>query len=304
MLRLTALFEADPLAKLAYAGKLTSLKDPSDSGQDLSLLTRAAHLGWKEGELRWLIRQARHDRGASDKHAGYYDLTVTKALQSRMTTNAQDRIHELLLLPESTRIEDVSNPEKLALLSGALGLEPPITRVTRTIAEPMTYRMHWNGLSVELGKAKDVLDQTTFRANMVSLAKQVVPRMKGERWDALVQVLIDVTEDVEVGAEGNIAGLVEAWIENYTSALPEGATPQWKESAANNRPFRDEDGKLWLSTRGGQGLALHIKMIEHSNITHTQLAITLRSLGWNFERRTIRGDEAMGVFTRGLWKSP
>lgn len=299
--RLQTLFDVDPAARAAYDGR-ADISDPSDSGQDLSLATRAASMGWKRGEIHWLIRDARAKRGAKEKHGAYFDRTVEKAMNASPSERSDEALRSILGVSAATVPADVPVVDKLLAISEALGLVPVITRIVETRAEPVTYRMHWNDTFVDLGTPKDLQEQTAFRSKMMVMARRVVPRMKGERWDAILQMMIDVAEIVEVGAEGTMSGLIGGWIENYVGdmATDRTPTPNWQIQAYERGPYRDDDGVLWISTQKDRGLAAHIRALEHQTIAPTLLAATLKQRGWTYVEKTIRMKDK--VFSRGLWR--
>ena len=298
-----ALFEIDPLARLAYEGRNTGLNDPSDSGQDLSLATRAALAGWKAGEILALLGQARRERNADEKHPGYFQLTVEKALAAAERQRIDGRVAEEFGFPDGTVVKHLALEERLRLISNALGLEPAITRVTKTLAEPVTYRLHWNNHAVTLGTSTGLLDQGTFRARMLDMAGKVVPRMKSERWDSLVQMIADVCEVQEVGEEGNLLGVLfgrlVTYMAEHVGTVKE--TANWQEMARANRPYRTPDG-LFLSTQGQSGFVSYLLIQHNMKITTQQTATILRQLGWEYRAQSIR--DGQGVFRRGLWKAP
>ena len=301
--KLIALFEVDPLARLAYEGRNTGLADPSDSGQDLSLATRAALVGWKAGELLALLKTARRDRNASEKHQRYFQLTIEKALANAEKQRVGARAAEEFNLPDGTALEKLAPDERLRLISRVLGLEPEITRVTKTLAEPVTYRLYWNDHAVTLGTSANLLDQGAFRARMLDMAGKVIPRMKTERWDALVQMISDACEVQEVGEEGNLLGVVLVRLRGYTAehvgTVKE--TANWQDMARTNRPYRNPDG-LFISTQRQSGFGSYLHIQHDMKITTQQIATVLRQLGWEYLAQSIR--DGQGVFRRGLWKAP
>ena len=306
--KIAALFEIDPLARLSFEGRNTGLADQSDSGQDLSLMTRAALVGWKAGEMLALLGQARRERGAGEKHPRYYQLTIEKALATAEKQRAEGRVAEEFGLPDGTAVDELETGERLRLISGVLGFDPIISRVTKTLSEPVTYRLYWNDHAVTLGTSANLLDQSAFRARMLDVAGKVIPRMKQERWDSLVQMISDSCEVQEVGEEGNLLGVVFGWLTAYvtehisgagTTAL--GVTPNWQEMARANRPFRSPDG-VFISTQRQSGFIAHLRLQHDTRLTTQQIATVLRQLGWEYQARSIR--DGQGVFMRGLWRAP
>jgi hypothetical protein len=170
--KMTILWSIDPQARDCWLGEPAPwLKDQSDSSRDLSIATRASMAGWNDLELGQLLLAGRIHRKADLKHPGYYDLTIRKA-----TENSNQPLH-IREADEALGIDpDSATPEaRLEKVSELIGVDPPITRLTKTDGDPVVYRMYWKGRKMELGDGGGILEQSKFRKIMFDLAGVVVP---------------------------------------------------------------------------------------------------------------------------------
>lgn len=297
--KMTLLWSIDPQARDCWLGEeATWLKDQSDSSRDLSIATRAAMAGWNDLEIGQLLLAGRVHRNADLKHPGYYDLTIRKA-----TENSNQPLH-IREADEALGIDpDNATPEaRLAKISEMIGVDPPITKITKTDGDPVVYRMYWKGRKMELGDGGGILEQSKFRKTMFDLAGVVVPRRKPPEWDRIAQMFANCTTILEVGAEGEATTQAEVYLEAYFEAFGGDLSDEWKVRAQEREPFiREVDGqdRLYFTLTGSQGLSTFVWSNFAVRPNAAKFAGILRELGWNPEKTTIRnGDD---VFKRSFW---
>ena len=297
--KMTILWSVDPQARDAWIGEPAPwLKDQSDSSRDLSIATRAAMAGWNDLELGQLLRAGREHRGADLKHPGYYDLTIRKASEN---SNKPLHIREA---DEALGIDpDSATPEaRLEKISELIGVDPAITKLTKTDGDPVVYRMYWKGRKMELGDGGGILEQSKFRRIMFDLAGVVVPRRKAPEWDKIAQMFANCVTVLEVGAEGEATTQVEQYLESYFEAFGGDLSVEWKVRAQEREPFIKtvgQEDRLYFTLTGSQGLSTFVWSNYAVRPNATKFAGILRELGWSPEKMVIRnGDD---VFKRSLW---
>lgn len=297
--RMAILWSIDPKALDVWLGNDASwLKDQSESSRDLSVATRAAMAGWPDLEIAQLIRAGRETRGADLKHPGYYDLTVSKA-----TSNANRPMH-VREADENLGIDpDNATPEtRLEKISELIGIEPPITKITKTDSDPAVYRIYWRGKRMELGDSSGILDANKFRRVMGDLTGLVVKRRKTAEWDRIAQMLFNCVTHLEVGLEGEVTAQIEEYLGQYFEASGGDISDGWKNRAREYQPFIREvqgDDRVYFSAMGPGGFSTHIWMQHNFKLKAVRLAGILREIGWTPERASIRdGDES---FRRAVW---
>ena len=297
--KMTILWSIDPQARDCWLGEPAPwLRDQSDSSRDLSIATRASMAGWNDLEIGQLLLAGRIHRGSDLKHPGYYDLTIRKATQN---SNKPLHVREA---DESLGIDpDSATPEaRLEKISELIGVDPAITKLTKTDGDPVVYRMYWKGRKMELGDGGGILEQSKFRKIMFDLAGVVVPRRKNPEWDKIAQMFANCVTVLEVGAEGEATSQVEAYLEAYFEAFGGDLSDNWKVRAQEREPFiKDHKGedRLYFTLTGAQGLSSFVWSNYAVRPNASKFAGILRELGWRPEKVSIRnGDDA---FKRSLW---
>lgn len=294
--RQALLWSVDPEALAAWTGQPIGTQDKSESARDMAVANRAALVGWSREEIAALLVQGRRLRGVDLKHPGYYDLTVTKAIESAVKRSAAAQAEEALHLPVSEGGRAPTTTERLEAVSKVLGISPPIERITVTRSDPAQYTLHWNGQTVDLGDSGGLLDHRRFQRKVLDMTRVVINDFKRQQWRPVVQTLADCVEIVEVGDLATLRQQVEAWADEYLAAIPP-ATDEgdWQVAAQMRSPFVLED-VTYISTRH---LATWIWSWSQERIPAAKLAGALALLGWFHERKTVRVGES--VFARHVW---
>ena len=198
---------------------------------------------------------------------------------------------------------------ELAAVSAQMQLKTPITRITMTDQDPPIVTLYLGEVPVRMGDSQGLLDIRTFRTKIANTARQVIkaiPNKKGE-WDALVQIMLDNVENVEVGPEGTLVGVVGQWVTQYIedSGIDLGAstTPDWEDNALNNMPLI-RDGVTHFSTQGERGLLKGwMKFNASETMTSRQLAPILIQNGWHKVELSWRDEDNRPVKRRYWGKS-
>lgn len=210
MARVMALRDNDPRFNLAWRGKG---RYPSDSERDQALANWMAAEGFSAPEVEASLRLSRTSRGAADKHDGYYSLTATKALNSRIAQTEQTlRQADIQVATEAADAGDVEEAFRLlSLLAGS-----PVIACRRHGRANSNYVITMQGLrgeaDINLGTTTQMLSSTPALMGRIAEATQVIPFKRCKREDILgwVERVIQLAADAENEDDDPLADLDEA----------------------------------------------------------------------------------------------
>ena len=295
--QVTNLWENDEKARLAWLGEEVSwLDDKSESARDMSIAVRAAQNGMMGEDIGKLLLAGRKHRNADLKHHAYYSSTIKNALKSKSVPKHFTKIDEDLGLDASK----VTVEERLAAVSKQLGIDPAVSKITKTDADPAIYRIYWRGKQHELGGSSHILEQNRFRRAMADLAGIVVQRHKPAEWDRVAQAILNSVTMLKVGHEGHVLSRLRNYIDAYIEEMYR-ENVDWKDAALEFLPFV-EDNKMHISLVQHNGLSNYIYGSYQERFESRILGGYMVELEWEFKKRSIRFGE--DIKTRRLYAAP
>ena len=306
--KLELLWETFPQQQRAWSGgTVPSSWDDSSSGRDWAACMAAAQAGWTPEEIATLLYKGYELRGDTPARQGKVSYTISKALQASTRPANEPNILTTLGVESDEERKQLSPEQELSRLSARLKLTTPITRITMTDQDPPIVTLYLGERPVRMGDTSGLIDMRTFRTKIANTARQLVraiPNKTGQ-WDALVQIMLDNAEQIEVGTEGTLDGLVRQWVQEYLEDSnfddePD-ETPSWQSNALNFLPFR-RDGKTHISTQGERGLMLgYMRFHASERLTVRQLAPILKAQGWEQVVAAWRGEDDHKTVKRRVW---
>lgn len=267
------------------------LQDQSPSAYDLSLATLACEANWTPQEITNLLIACRRKHGDDLKlRQDYYRRTVGKARDSIARSRAQEAIEELADVPIRTQEDPESAREiKLDSLSEIFGVR--VERIVRYLSDPPQYRLITGDGQIFLGKVDALIAQWALRSAIAAASGKYIPNFKPQRWDKIAQLLLDVCEDEEIGAEATDSGQVEMWIEDYLAVNTVLKDP---EAIEGRGPFRKERATFLF----GAHFKRWLQLAQNEKVNQKQLGIFLRAFG--AEQTVVRVKNK----THKVWRLP
>lgn len=163
------------------------------------------------------------------------------------------------------------------------------------------YRLETEGGSIDLGGIEAVTNQQLFRNRVADYTGAVVPRFRGDRWDALVHGLLSICDIEDAGPEGTDRGRVAMWLEGFLAERPplDDALEAVEPGNAFAHPFNHE-GQLYILA---PSLRLWLANTRDERISFKELAVLLRAHGCVPRALHLTGADKKDVSIR-TWQLP
>lgn len=293
--KLAALLANDRKFKLSWEHRRTDLADTSLSTYDLSLASLALGAAWDDQEIADLLIAHRRMAGDIGKalRLDYIERTIATARAAR-TDGLPDARADL------RGIETDAETAEDALSRIRSQLRVPLRRIVRLGDEQPLYALILDdGLEIILGRSSDLLQQTRVRALVLDATRGLVlPRLKGERWDAIVGLVVAHAEALGADevAEIDLVSITNGWIHDYLADCPKPLDVS-DDTLRSGSPLRGEDGSVLINA---PELARWVSLYRSEKLTTRELALRLRACGHQ-PARIDYGPER-GRRTRRLWK--
>lgn len=195
--KITNLLALDEEFSKTWSQKRTKKSFPSgqdsQSEYDMALANMCAQAGFCAEELYATLLKYREMHRAKEKHPGYYEMTIAKALGDKSEEDADETLEEYTYL--GTRHNE---DEILECLRQKL--HAPVTGVTKHLSDPPTFTFHTELGSIHCGDVGGLISQTRFRNLLAATCGIVVPRMKAPQWDIVAQMLLEITVEEDTGS--------------------------------------------------------------------------------------------------------
>jgi hypothetical protein len=279
--RMSLLFDVDPTVREAWSGGPVSLRDKSDSGRDMSISVKAVMAGWSHSELEQFLRTGRTVRGAKEKPQQYFDRTIEKAIGY-----ADKPILASIDATVGISDPDATSTERLAAISSSFGLISPIEKLTKTVGDPATYRLHINGQNVLLGDGGGILGQQKFRQKLFDLAGVAIPFFKREDWMKIATLLRQSAAEVELGEASTELTQMQEWADEFISSSGVSDIENHGTWAMGYTVYR-MDGQLYFSLRDSSGFLHWLWMTYGVRFEVRKAAQLLTELGFSSKRIRI-----------------
>ena len=295
-----------------WSGNYSSLKDQSPSGYCMALANRMNYLRFEPSEIRAALFVWREKMGASPKPAGWYDRTVSKAVErgqnKRALSTSSDDEESIEMTDKIEMIEKAQTGDDrskaLDMLSALLGnrvidfieRRPPATAERRGES---TYTIKFENLEAAIDLTLTQLMNTDVIINKVFSESRQFPPLKtdfakkskrNERWYAAINRAMLVATIQEGYCSDSMTGLVMELIEDFVLSQLVVRPPAETPNGMKDNQLCFIDGRLAFKRRGLTALMND----EDVKIGRKELSGAFASLGIEHRR-----------FTRGcLWALP
>ena len=279
--RMNLLFEVDPTVREAWSGGSVSLRDKSVSGRDLSIAVKAVLAGWSHSELEQFLRTGRTVRGAKEKPQQYFDRTIEKAIGY-----ADKPILASIDATVGISDPDATSTERLAAISSSFGLASPIEKLTKTVGDPATYRLHMNGQNILLGDGSGILGQQKFRQKLFDLAGVAIPLFNREEWMKIATLLRQSAAEVELGEASTDLTQMQEWVDEFISNSGIADVESHNMWSSDANVYR-VDGQLFFSLSNSGGFLTWLWVMYGVRFDVRKTARLLTELGFSSKRIRI-----------------
>lgn len=288
---LAAAFESDPEFKSVW--EHLAHPERSQSEFDMAIASRLASMGFSEQVVAGAIVRNRREFSGKDKHPGYVERTVGKAISRARAAGV-----------EENKLEEVSGPlpedppTKEPIIPGdfqrSLGVN--VVDVIKYKAEEPTFAIVTDtGVTVNIGTAAQVLSQQYVASCLISALNVVPPQHKGDKWRQVIQELLNHKRDVDVGGDSDSE--VGASVTEYLAEKDViHVDSKGAESAISMmRPFAI-DGEIVFFAQDFKSYLLD----KRSYTNARDVALRLQEAGWKSERIPFKRGKVCS--SRSVWK--
>lgn len=298
-----ALQGIEPNVRASWEHTRTDLQDQSASSYDMSLAIYCAQADWSDNEIASLLiaHRRRHNEELKLRQ-DYYKRTISKARKFANKSVAEDNIDLItekaeIINQEGTPSEKEKTREVLLNTVSNL-LDIRILKAVKYTCDPPQYRLITSRGTVKLTDAGQLLSQTQFRKAILSGTDVVVPKFKGDKFDGIVQAIVNSCVEESLGEEATDAGTAKVWLQTY---MQEKRIIKNKDEAVEmNYPYKDLDnGNIYIF---GNDFRKWLRINQGERISAKEMGSILRAYDCEPEKLniTIGGQHT----TRGVWKVP
>lgn len=286
----------EPKVLLTWNRKRKDFQDQSSSSYDMALATYAAYAQWTDQEITNLLIASRRKHEEDLKlRQDYYQRTIHKAREAVKKSQAEETLDELSVATEMG-IEIPPEEKKETIkqsLSEIFGI--PIKRILKEIGTPPMYIVETERTSIRIGEVKNLIGVNAFR-NCMADAGKVIPKFKGARWDRIAQMMLDISEETNIGEEATDKGMAHSWIIHYLEDHAASDDPNI--AAVTKTPFR-KNSHIYIF---GAHFQKWLQLEYNEKVSARAMGSILRSYGCEPEQQAveIRGENT----TRNVWKIP
>lgn len=293
--KFAALLHVDEKIKQSWEHKRKDMQDQSASSYDLSLATYAAQAGWTDQEIADLMIAHRRKHGEDPKlRLDYYQRTISKAREAADDVIVEEDIEELL---DKINEEDPELLRKkfLKKISDEFGVK--VTKIIKYVSDPPQYRLETEKGSIMLGGASNILTQRTFRSNVFAATNIVIPKMKGDKWDGICQLIGHACIEETIGDEATNEGTARSWLSGYLAERS--ILKDDPDSAAVQQLPYSVDGIIYIF---GSDFRKWLRVSQMEKISSKQMGQILRVFGCTPEKVNVNIEG--NPTTRSVWKIP
>ncbi len=240
--KFNALIAAEPKFKLSWERKRKDLQDQSPSAYDMSLATYAFMAGWSDQEMVDLLIACRAHHGDDLKlRKDYYARTISKVKADK---EQEEAINSLAFAEAGEASGEAESPESIRKETlGSLSkiFRSKVLRFTKTGKENAIYSITFEKEGVVcLGKSENLLNVSTVRNKVFEAIGVIIPRVKQDKWDKVVEQLVKVVE-VELAEDSHTGQLMLYWLDQYLEEQVIYPEENWAEALEHNAPFIKDD---------------------------------------------------------------
>jgi len=212
------------------------LKDHSQSGYDMALADFGVGAGLSEQQIVDLIVTHRAKHGQPQRsRVDYFQRTIAKAFErsslppatATAKTNSDAQQGPPGTQDEGRPKENIpSDPATAKALlceqiSGILGIR--VVRLVKLSGKNPIFHMELESWKIEFTRVDKLVDQRSVRNAIAGAAGVLIPKFKSQKWDQLVQMMLDACMVEDGGEEAAFEGAARMHVENYlaeTSFIP------------------------------------------------------------------------------------
>ena len=271
--KLMAMLNLQP--QFAATWKRERKEFPSQSEYDLSLASMAARAEWKDQEIIALVVAHRRQGGENLKleRPGYYARLLATARKGMEAEEAHDRLADRVEAVQQgdADIED-ERDDFLRDVSSLLGFK--IRRILKFVTDPPQYRLVLDDGQIQLGPVDTILNASKFRAAIAAVSGTLIQRFRGARWDPVAQAILQAVEELDLGTDSTVDGIVGEWLSEYLSLYR--PSDNRVEAIGAKYPFRNKNGRVcFFLSEFRSWLGFH----RDEKLGRKQIATLLRSAG-------------------------
>jgi hypothetical protein len=306
------LMEEADFKRLFYRRAVAKDGGRSAESYDMSIAIMLGEAGFSDDEIAGVIVRNRQAKGewsafSEDDAQAYFVRVIGRSraivyhrqVQGQSLSNA---IAQVALQEKNAEAIDGGTPgasDRLAHLLGVPSVRVVITGERRAISYALVLE---NGMRIDLGNADRLLEHAQVRARVLEVTGNVVRRMKGHEWDAVVQLMVSLAERERAGDQDTVAALeeiVDRYVEGGYGGKPRALPIEDEEAAAqfmNSDPIL-KGGRLYVSA---SGIASWARAHDFNSFADAdRVKKLLRLSGWSPEKITRRVDGR--VVGRNYW---
>ena len=271
------------------------LKDGSNSAYDYSMINFALHNGWSDQHAVDLVMYFRKTNNLPPKvRRSYFDLALRKVKEDLLKDESVQEVEEILdaikhdeAMPKEQRRVHVKNH-----LSTLLNVQ--VDQIIQYGSDSPEFKIVVGGRLFKIGSIAVLTNQFAFR-NAIAVATRIwIPPFKKERWDVIVQALLDAAELEEIGEDETDVGQMKTWLQCYL----EFSDPRYDRDDAcrDNKSFFLGD-KLYISS-----IMLRQYLFTHHKelFTGKTLGIILKEFGFTSCHVNYKNEKDT-YSSRNLW---
>ena len=205
----------DPRFKATWQRKRTKkdLKDQSHSGYSMALVNFLVQAEAEDQLIADFVIAFYRRHGGDMKKAtrrDYIPRTIAKVRRDYAEKDADEIIESANLLRDTP--DNISKKKITTALFLKLGIR--IVSITRYIQDDPQYVIKTDKGDIRVNCTKDLITRTRFR-NLIAAKLKFFIRISEYQWPFVVQLLLDLCTDAEIGPEGKILENIPNWIREY-----------------------------------------------------------------------------------------
>lgn len=271
MEKLTILQDNDPDFKLMWDLKKHPKQDRSPSGYDMMLTHKFCAARWSDQEIIDTLIFFRRMKLKADlkmHRPDYYANTLLKARSYFNRQGAADQLGEIQDRKQAgmQKLDDKTREEILNNVRDILRID--IERIDKYLEDPPVYFIVTHRGSMQIGTVDKIVSQTQFRYILAATCNVAMPFFKSQQWNNIVQSILDICNEVEVGSESSEEGTLITYLEEYLAGY--GNRLGFDKDAAYRMrmPFQVEDRFAVFGTKftkwlkGEQGVNMPLRQIN------------------------------------------
>jgi len=299
-----ALQSVEPKAQASFNhNRDDDLNDASASGYDMALASYAALADWQDQEIVDLLIAHRRNNSCDLKlRQDYYKRTIKKAKSYVAKLKSEEALGEVVKTAEEVHENEDLDEEKeeeirseiISHISNMFGIQ--IQRFIKYTSDPPQYRIETSKGNTILGGSSALLRPRTFRSKIIDATNVVIPKFKSEKWENIVQALLNCCIEESLGEGATNSGIAHEWLCKYFKERAILDSPQ--EASMNDYPF-EQDSKYYIF---GGDFRKWLKINEMEKLSAKKMGTILRAYG--SEPTRIKIQEDGNRTTRSVWEIP